>query len=297
MQYVFLGVGVIFLIFALWAIINANSFKLPESAKNSPPPPKDVDYVFVKEEKPKKVKIKREEEKIKGESRVEKVFEGEENNSKVEPVNYDEEKEKDELLQKYLNEMNGEKEETKPKQQAAEIDDDDFDAEIERRIAEIRARNGLSPKAENRQSESRDFEDVAINTQQAPAQSAGLSGEPNYYGFGIGLSGHTHGSLKDPNFDPWAGETSSLNQASFNRPIDDNFIIDEDDIDDIAFDRMMRGSMFDRRALMPEGFGPNGPIERRSRIGGGSVSGQVTSRKRPNLTDIIVGDAIGNPPA
>ena len=211
MIYVFVGLCAVFAYFVLWALVKANSFKgLAKEKAVATPIVNDEQYVVLKEDKPKKVKIKKKEEKVQGEAQIVKVFENEDKPSEVR-TDYSEEKEKDELLQRYLNDeenlKNGNGSVVNGSSQATQSEDD-FDKEIERRIAEIR-----------RKSQADDNFVGSLSAKEAET-NASRTGEvePNYYGFGVGLSKHNHGSMKDPNFNPWPDEENLIYREAESTP-------------------------------------------------------------------------------
>ncbi len=260
MNYVLVGIAVIFVCFVLWALINGNDFKSkPKEEKKSvsTPPPKNDDFVLVTQEKPKKVKIKKKEEKVSGETQVVPVFTKTQTENETKSV---EEDEKEALYQKYVEQerKNDSSDANTDKTEPLPITEKD----IEKRIEQIRKNNFESTDGNN------DNKNKSI--------------DQNYYGFGIGAgSHHIHGSLRDPNFDPWPDENK---QSNFNKPdfMKGNFngLIDEDDddIDLAAIDRLM---------------GNSNPFQRRSGLGGGSVKSNLSSSRRFTGEDIVVGQAFG----
>lgn len=257
MNYVLVGIAVVFICFMFWAIISGNDFKSkPKEEKKkeaTPPPPKTDDFVLVTQEKPKKVKIKKKEEKVNGETRVEPVFAKTETETETKNV---EDEEKEELYKKYVEKQNDGSENREEKPEPLPITEKD----IEKRIEQIRKNNFEST-------------DEQIDKNKSTDQ--------NYYGFGIGAgTHHVHGSLRDPNFDPWPDENkkSNFNDSNFSKGNFNGLIdADDDEIDMAAIDRLMGGT---------------NPFPRRSGLGGGSVKSNLSSR-RFSGEDIVVGQAFG----
>ena len=306
MIYVFIGLVVMFVWFTVWAVVKANDFKSkPKEEKKEaapPPPPQTDEYVFVTQEKPKKVKIKKKEkeEKVKGEAQVVSVFKSTEKADEEKPATDD----REELYQKYIAQENGAEGDMESGADGSGARGDAgvrrpqplplLDRDIERRIAQIRRDN---------------FE--ATDKPQSDGES--FKDEPTYYGFGVGSSAHDHGSMKDPNFDPWANENKAaplsprgagLSRRDYGDLLDD----DDDFVDFEAIDRIMnnRPHMGPGSRPRPSGFGmrdfdrpslsiPEIDLAERpmqSRVGGGSVKSQLSGKSLGE--SIVVGQAIGN---
>lgn len=308
MIYVFIGLVVMFVWFTVWAVVKANDFKSkPKEEKKEaappPPPPQTDEYVFVTQEKPKKVKIKKKEkeEKVKGEAQVVSVFKSTEKADEEKPAAIDD---REELYQKYIAQENGADGDTKSGADGSGARDDAgarrpqplplSDRDIERRIAQIRRDN---------------FE----ATDKPQGDGDGIKDEPTYYGFGVGSSAHDHGSMKDPNFDPWANEAKAVpvspRGAGLARRDYGDLLDDDDDFVDFeAIDRIMnnRPHMGPGSRPRPSGFGmrdfdrpsfsiPEFDLTERpmqSRVGGGSVKSQLSGKSLGE--SIVVGQAIGN---
>lgn len=260
MEYVLVGIAVLFVCFVLWAIIKGNDFKSKEKEKKDTPPPptnNNDEFIFVTQEKPKKVKIKKKEEKVDGDPVIVPVFAKQEQNSGEQQNNIIDEKE--ELYKQYI-EKNGvdkKNEEIAPKNGATRLPVTDRD--IEKRIEEIRRNN---------------FEATSVPEPKAKVQ------ETSYYGYGIGAGGHNHGSLRDPNFDPWPNENKANSNGKYSFDDDNSLFDDEDDdvIDMEAIDRIMSGSSFPKRT---------------SKLGGGSVKQNLGNRKLSG-GDMMIGQTIAN---
>ena len=282
MYYLFIGIGIVFVAFCLWAIIEANNFSSApknkkEKAKPKPDEFSDENYILVKEEKPKKVKIKTKEtetKKTKDDSQVVPVFI--DDSEEVKPVDQKEleEKEKEELYKKYVL---GQKEEN----EEVVSDEDEIDREIERRIAEIRRKNAMIEPNE-----------VIEQPVEFSPQANQEPSEKNYYGFGVG-AGRSSGSMKDPNFDPWADEVTN------NRPIIDidlNKFDDDFDEDVIANIMGKRSTVRNERLFRGNRLFGNNEELRTSRLGPGSVSGQVNPSSSPYGSNMIIGQSINTRP-
>ena len=252
MVYVLIGIFAIFILFSIWAIKEANDFKAKkkekEPAPDKPKIPDEPTFEIPKDKKEKKIKIKKKEKpaKVKDDgSVVVPVFE--EPQSGAKSNNFDDVN--DDLYKQYN--IDGASKQA-PSRQA-----DDFD--IDKKIEEIR--------------------------RTARPQSSGGSAsqqDKTYYSFSAGVGGSS-GSLKDPNFNPWPDEKSTLYSddvlPSSSRGL--NSLIDDDDDDLDILDRIMRG----RNSGMP-------PMpERSSRLGAGSVKSNLG---RNRAQDIVIGQTIAN---
>ena len=276
MEYLFIGIGLVFVAFCLWALVKANSFTpapKKEKVKAKPSDFSDENYVLVKEEKPKKVRIEKESKvkNTKDNSQVVPVFTDDSESVKEVDQNELIEKEKEDLYNKYVL---GQKEES------VEVpinDEDDIDKEIERRIAEIRRRNGMAEPSE-----------ASVEQPiEIPPQFNEETSDKTYYGYGVGARSSS-GSMKDPNFDPWADEATNMHPI---RDIDLSQFDDDFDEDVIANIMGKRSTVRNERLF--RGNRPDGP--RTSRLGAGSVSGQVSSRPVFG-SNMIVGQSVNTRP-
>ncbi|MCR5553715.1 MAG: hypothetical protein K6F08_03135 [bacterium] len=278
MEYLFIGIGLVFVAFCLWALVKANSFTpapKKEKVKAKPSDFSDENYVLVKEEKPKKVKIEKEPKvkNTKDNSQVVPVFTDESGES-VKEVDQNEliEKEKEDLYNKYVL---GQKEESV---ESPVDDEDEIDKEIERRIAEIRRKNGMADSNEARIEKPVEF----------PPQFNEGASDRNYYGYGVGARSSS-GSMKDPNFDPWADEATNMH------PIKD---IDLSQFDDDFDEDVIANIMGNRSTVRNERLFRGNRLDnglRTSRLGAGSVSGQVSSRPLFG-SNMIVGQSVNTRP-
>ena len=253
MVYVLIGIFAIFLLFSIWAIKGVNDFKgkkkEKEPAPDKPKIPDEPTFEIPKEKKEKKIKIKKEKPaKVKDDgSVVVPVFETKEEAPKSN--NFDDVN--DDLYKQYnLNE--GAKSKPTTREPAGDFD-------IDKKIEEIR-RTSLSRSQ----------------------KMANNSDDKTYYSFSAGVGGHS-GSLKDPNFNPWPDERSTLYDSSDPLPSSSRgfgSLLDDDDDDDLdILDRIMRG----RNSGMPS------MPERSSRLGAGSVK---SSLGRNRAEDIVIGQTI-----
>ena len=258
MVYVLIGIFAIFIIFAIWAIKEANDFKAKKKEKEPEPDkpkiPDEPTFEIPKEKKEKKVKIKKKEKPAKTKddgSVVVPVFEDKQSpatSNNFDDVNDD--------LYKHYN-VN----ENQNQNNSGGRNLDDFD--IDKKIEEIRR-----------------------TARPQPAQSSSGGQDKTYYSFSAGTGSHS-GSLKDPNFNPWPDEKSTLYSEdilpSSSRGL--NSLIDDDDDDLDILDRIMRG----RNSGIP----PMPPMpERTSRLGGGSVKSVLSGRNRAQ--DIVIGQTVAN---
>ena len=252
MIYVLIGLIFIFICFVVWALVKGNSFstKKEEKKENPAPAPKTTDeFVVTKEEKPKKVKIKKKEEKVKGEPKVVHVFE-KDNTESDQTTN--EESDKDEIYKKYVKESEGEiKQENKPQPN-----------EENEEIAPLRARSEEERIAQIRRD---NFE---------ATDNKNLS-DQTYYGFGVGASGHNHGSLRDPNFNPWPDENVGEGKLDFPLASDFNELENDDMFDMSLIDKIMSNR-----------------ANKRSGLGGGSVKSHL-GKRRITGEDIVIGQTVG----
>lgn len=260
MVYVLVGLFTVFLGFVIWALVKGNSFSVKKEEKhNVVLPPKEEDFVPIVEQKPKKVKIKKKAEKVSGDSQVVKVFEGEEKT--LEKTNDSAEREKDAVYQKYISQKDF-------KERFGVGENDNLDACEGSRFERPQA---LS----ERDVERRAHELKRSSFESASAQMSKNS-ESAYYGFGVGAEGRTHGSMRDPNFNPWPDEDIEKNSLYGGKI--DRFIDDDDDILDMAaIDRLM--------AERP----------RKSGLGGGSIKNELADARRGlSAKDIAIAQAIAS---
>lgn len=262
MVYVLIGLLVVFAFFTIWALTKGNSFSTKKEEKPVVLPPKNDDFVPIVEQKPKKVRFKKKEEKIKGESQVVQVFAGEEK-EKVKPDDA-QEKEKDELYYKYINQQNfAQKNEEDDKLDTCEGSRFDRPAALTEKDVERRA------------------EELKRGNFQATSSTINKNSETSYYGFGVGAGGHSHGSMRDPNFNPWPDEGQDFSRDDGFKSagsISDYLGPDDDIFDMAAIDRLM--------AERPQ---------RKSGLGGGSVKSNISQGRRGmSAEDIIISQAIGS---
>ena len=252
MVYVLIGIFALFIVFSIWAIKEANDFKAKKKEKkpedDKPKIPDEPTFEVPKDKKEKKIKIKKKEKPAKQKddgSVVVPVFETKEEEP-TKSNNFDDVN--DDLYKNYMGE--------KPSKDSAPKNDDVFD--FDKRMEELKRISSQAPSRQNNEDKS-------------------------YYSFSAGVGGHS-GSLKDPNFNPWPDERSSLYDSTplpsasrgFNGLLDDD---DDDDMD--ILDRIMRGRN-SATSPMPE---------RSSRIGAGSVK---SSLGRNRAQDIVIGQTIAN---